>query len=117
MKSPPVSWPKSKNWIFLWAIYEEKLDVEKFSWVSWEVSLFSHFSLVLALFNLVFKSDTQPEPIHACTMEIPQKKELKAVSITNQIKSSSIADHFIGHQARIERKIVFWLYWTNIKNP
>jgi hypothetical protein len=43
-------------------------------------------------------------------MEISQKKELKAVSLNNQIKSSSIANHFIGHQARIERKIVFWLH-------
>jgi hypothetical protein len=31
----------------------KKLGAEKFSWVNWEISLFSHFSLALPLFNLV----------------------------------------------------------------
>ncbi len=47
--------------------------MEKFSWVNWETSLFSHFSLVWKV-TLIFiptlaKSDTQSEPMLACIKE------------------------------------------------
>ncbi len=77
MKSPPVSWPKSKNWIFLWDNYEQKTGRRKillsklknFSLFSFQFSFSLVWKVTLIFILTLAKSDTQPEPIHACIFD------------------------------------------------